>query len=232
MSDNEKKIAIVLLSGGLDSTTVLYLAIELDFFPLALSFEYNQRHLLEIQSAHNIVKKCNCIGHTIIKLDSSLFRGSALVGKDIDLPSNRIIDESIPVTYVPARNIVFLSQAAALAESLAIQDIFIGINSLDYSGYPDCRPEFIMAFEKMLELGMKTGVEGKPVKIHSPLINMSKGEIIREGLRLGIDYSLTSSCYDPGENGKPCTCCDSCLLREKGFAEAGIRDPLIECYSE
>jgi len=228
-TDHETK-AIVLLSGGLDSATTLHIAIERCFRPVILTFDYGQRHAHELEAAKKIAIALGCRDHAILRIDPGLFRGSALVGGEIDVPRGRVIDESIPVTYVPARNILFLSHALALAESLAIHDIFVGVNSLDYSGYPDCRAEFLEAFERMAALGTKTGSEGRPVKIHAPLIHMTKAEIIREGLRLGCDYSLTSSCYDPAPDGEPCGLCDSCRLRQRGFAEAGKRDPLLDRY--
>ena len=222
-----EKRAIILLSGGLDSTTVIHIAQDQGFTPLALSFNYGQRHFIELEAAAKIVESVPGAGHMVVRVDSGLFQGTALVGKEIEVPTEREIDDSIPVTYVPARNILFLSHALALAESLEIRDIFLGVNALDYSGYPDCRPDFIEAFEKMANLGMKAGVEGKPLQIHTPLIKMTKADIIREGMHLGVDYSLTCSCYNPGPKGEPCKKCDSCVLRAKGFADAGFADPLF-----
>ncbi len=230
MPFQDEKQALVLLSGGLDSTTVLHIALEQGFRPHAISFEYGQRHVAELNSAKRIIAAVPRAVHTVIRLDPGLFRGTALVGDLIDVPRDREIDEEIPVTYVPARNILFLSHALAIAESHDARDIFLGVNALDYSGYPDCRPEFLEAFERMAALGMKTGVQGRPVKLHAPLVEMTKADIIREGLRLNIDYSLTSSCYEPDEHGKPCGRCDSCVLRAKGFAEAGVPDPLLEKF--
>ncbi len=222
--DPKNADAIVLLSGGLDSTTVLYLMLEMGRRPLAVSFDYGQRHRIELEAAARIAAATNA-AHIVLRLDPELFRGTALVGDAVAVPKDRAIDDQVPVTYVPARNILFLAHALALAESYGILNIFLGVNALDYSGYPDCRPEFIAAFETMAGLGMKTGQDGRPVRIHAPLIRMSKADIVREGLRLGIDYAQTISCYDPGENGRPCGRCDSCVLRAKGFAEAGAVDP-------
>ena len=219
--------AIVLLSGGLDSATVLYIARDRGLKPFTVSFDYGQRHRVELEMAAALSREAKCPAHIALRLDSNLFRGTALVGSDVPVPQAREIDDSIPVTYVPARNILFLSHALALAESYKIESIFIGVNALDYSGYPDCRPEFLDAFEKMAAIGMKTGQDGRPIKIEAPLVTMSKADIIREGTRLGVDYGRTSSCYDPDPNGKPCGKCDSCQLRAKGFAEAGLDDPLV-----
>lgn len=218
--------AIVLLSGGLDSATVLAIAASQAARLHALSFDYGQRHAAELQMARRLVAHAGC-EHSVVRLDSTLFRGTALVGDSVAVPTNREIDDSIPVTYVPARNILFLSHALVLAESRNISHIFLGVNALDYSGYPDCRPEFIEAFETMAALGMKTGVEGSPVKIHAPLIELTKADIIRRGLELGVDYSMTSSCYQPDTHGRPCRRCDSCVLRARGFDELGVEDPLV-----
>lgn len=217
--------ALVLLSGGLDSSTALYFAKEQGHSLTALSFDYGQRHRVELERARRVADAAGVLEHVIIKLDPGVFSGTALVGKSIDVPSNRSIDDSIPVTYVPARNTLFLSYALALAESREIGNIYIGANILDYSGYPDCRPVFLEAFEKMAALGTKKGVEGQPFRIRAPLVQMTKAEIIREGLRMGLDYGLTLSCYNPADDGTPCGQCDSCQLRAKGFQEAGARDP-------
>lgn len=225
---NRKADAIVLLSGGLDSATVLYIVKERGLHPLTVAFDYGQRHRVELERSAELSRATGAPGHVQLRLDPALFRGTALVGDDVAVPRGREIDDSIPVTYVPARNILFLSHALALAESYSIDTIFIGVNALDYSGYPDCRPEFLEAFQTMAALGMKTGQEGRPVRIEAPLVAMSKADIIRQGVRLGVDYGLTSSCYDPDSAGKPCGQCDSCILREKGFAEAGVPDPLRE----
>ncbi len=222
-----KKKAVVLLSGGLDSATVLAIAKSQGFDIYAISFRYGQRHKCELQAAEKVA---NCIGvkkHLIMNVDLNKIGGSALTD-DIDVPKGREknqMSNTIPITYVPARNTIFLSLALAWAEVLGARDIFIGANVVDYSGYPDCRPEFISAFEIMANLGTKAGVEGDKFTIHAPLSQLTKAQIIGKGIELGVDYSLTLSCYDPTEDGKACGNCDSCLLRKKGFAEAGIPDP-------
>jgi len=222
--------AVVLLSGGLDSSTVLAIARERGFEPCALSFRYGQRHVHELNAADAIVRALGVAQHVTAQIDLRAFGASALTA-DIAVPKDRSADEmshGIPITYVPARNTVFLSFALAWAETLGSTDIFIGVNALDYSGYPDCRPDYIAAFETMANLATRAGVEGtQRLKIHAPLIAMSKAQIIQEGLRLGVDYAQTSSCYDPGAEGRPCGGCDSCVLRAKGFAEAGSVDPLL-----
>jgi 7-cyano-7-deazaguanine synthase len=225
MSDRRK--AVVLLSGGLDSATVLAIAKQQGFVPYTLAFDYNQRHRWELHRAQQVATAAGSARHQVIKFDLRAFGGSALTS-DIDVPKGRDVgDTEIPITYVPARNTIFLSFALAWAETLQSSDIFIGVNALDYSGYPDCRPEYIEAYEHMAKLATKAGVEGtERLKIHTPLISMTKAEIIRTGLLLGVDYSLTSSCYDPSPRGRPCGACDSCQLRLKGFAAAGARDPL------
>ncbi|WP_418318169.1 7-cyano-7-deazaguanine synthase QueC [Piscinibacter sakaiensis] len=231
MSDavSTRRPAVVLLSGGLDSTTVLAIAREQGFEPYALSFSYGQRHLHELAAAEGVARAQGAARHVVAKIDLREFGGSALTA-DIDVPKGRSADDmshGVPITYVPARNTVFLSFALAWAETLGASDIFIGVNALDYSGYPDCRPEYIAAYEAMANLATKAGVEGsQKLKIHAPLMQMTKAQIVAEGLRLGVDYSITSSCYDPGDDGRPCGGCDSCLLRAKGFAEAGMADPL------
>lgn len=231
MSDSVtlRRPAVVLLSGGLDSSTVLALAREQGFEPYALSFRYGQRHIHELAAAEAVARTQGAVKHVIAQIDLREFGGSALTA-DIDVPKGRSTDDmshGIPITYVPARNTVFLSFALAWAETLGASDIFIGVNALDYSGYPDCRPEYIAAYETMASLATKAGVEGtQKLKIHTPLISLTKAQIVKEGLRLGVDYSETSSCYDPGDDGRPCGACDSCLLRAKGFAEAGVKDPL------
>lgn len=221
--------AVVLLSGGLDSTTVLAIARDEGYTPYALSFSYGQRHAHELKAAAAVVAAQGVARHVVAQIDLREFGGSALTA-DIAVPKGRTasdMQQGIPVTYVPARNTVFLSFALAWAETLGAADIYIGVNALDYSGYPDCRPEYIAAFENLANLATKAGVEGRQqLKIHAPLMALNKAAIIREGLRLGVDYSLTSSCYDPGADGRPCGACDSCLLRAKGFAEAGLPDPL------
>jgi 7-cyano-7-deazaguanine synthase len=220
--------AVILLSGGLDSTTVAAIAREQGFDLYALSFEYGQRHLAELDAAKNVASSLGAIEHVIAKIDLRVFGGSALTA-DIDVPKARSTDEmsdGIPVTYVPARNTVFLSFALAWAEVLDASDVFIGVNALDYSGYPDCRPEFIHAYEAMANLATKAGVEGsQKLKIHTPLIDMTKAQIIEKGTSLGVDYGATLSCYDPSPEGYSCGSCDSCLLRKKGFRESGIEDP-------
>ena len=221
--------AVILLSGGLDSTTTLGIAKADGFEVYALSFRYGQRHQVELDNATNVAKLMGVAKHIVLDIDLRLFGGSALTS-DIEVPKNRSIsdmDIGIPVTYVPARNTIFLSFALAWAEVLQAYNIYIGVNALDYSGYPDCRLEFINAYENMANLATKSAVEGlKRIKIHTPLIELTKSQIIKKGLALDIDYSITSSCYDPKANGAPCRACDSCQLREKGFAEAGLVDPL------
>ena len=225
----EAKRAVVLLSGGLDSATVLAIARSQGYEVYALSFSYGQRHVWELEAAARVAAAIGVVKHRTAKIDLRIFGGSALTA-DIDVPKGRSADDmaqGIPITYVPARNTIFLSFALAWAEVLGASDIFIGVNALDYSGYPDCRPEFIEAFEKMANLATKAGVEGRQsLKIHTPLIAMTKAEIIQTGVTLGVDYALTSSCYDPSESGEPCGECDSCLVRLMGFRENGIEDPL------
>jgi len=228
MSSANKR-AVVLLSGGLDSATVLAIAREQGFEAYALSFRYGQRHVVELEAARRVAEAGGASQHRIAQIDLRIFGGSALTD-EIAVPKGRGMEEmghGIPVTYVPARNTIFLSFALAWAEVLGSSDVFIGVNALDYSGYPDCRPEYIEAFQKMANLATKAGVEGhQNLKIHTPLIALSKAQIIAEGLRLGVDYGLTSSCYDPSPEGAPCGGCDSCLLRLKGFRENGMEDPL------
>ena len=223
--------AVVLLSGGLDSATVLAMVRDEGYEAHALSFRYGQRHAVELEAADRVAKAYGAFEHRVIDIDLAAFGGSALTD-DIPVPKGRDIatmEAEIPVTYVPARNTVFLSFALAYAEVLEAKDIFIGINALDYSGYPDCRPEFIAAFQTMANLATKAGVEGleagaAPITIHTPLLDLTKGEIISRGAAMGIDYGLTISCYDPDPLGAACGDCDSCLLRKKGFAEAGLAD--------
>ncbi|MBU4277901.1 MAG: 7-cyano-7-deazaguanine synthase QueC [Proteobacteria bacterium] len=222
--------AVVLLSGGLDSTTCLAMAKAQGFECHALSVLYGQRHQVEIQAARRVAQALGAAQHREIGVDLSAFGGSALTA-DIEVPKGRSEAEmsgGIPITYVPARNTVFLSLALAWAEALDSTDLFIGVNALDYSGYPDCRPEFIMAFENLANLATKMSTtQGRRIKIHAPLIRMTKAQIIQAGLKLGVDYGLTHSCYDPAPDGRPCGQCDSCLLRAKGFAEAGTADPVL-----
>ncbi len=223
-----KPNAVILLSGGLDSTTCLAIAKKQGYNLNTLTINYGQHHNFELQSAKKIIKAFNVKNHRLIDLNLAQFGGSALTDK-IAVPKDRQESDmkDIPATYVPARNTVFLSLALAWAETLDAYDIFIGVNALDYSGYPDCRTEYISAFERMSNLATKASVEGATFQIHTPLIQMTKAEIILAGLKLGIDYSLTSSCYDPNENGIPCGHCDACFLRLKGFKEAQKIDPLV-----
>ena len=222
------KKAVVLLSGGMDSATTLAIAKSSGYRCFALTFRYGQRHAIEIKSAKKIAKFIGASQHKIIGIDPSAFSGSALTDKSIKVPLNRKIDPSrIPITYVPARNTIFLSYALAFAESIGAFDIFIGVNATDYSGYPDCRPQYIKAFEKMANLATATAIQKKGrYKIHTPIIKMTKAQIIKIGSRLGVDYALTHSCYNPTQAGRPCGRCDSCRLRLKGFTEAGFKDPL------
>lgn len=222
--------AVVLLSGGLDSATALAVARDGGFDTYALSFRYGQRHRVELDAAARVAAAMGAVRHVTVDVDLRQFGGSALTA-DIDVPHRSGVSEldpGIPVTYVPARNTVFLSLALAWAETLECSDLFIGVNALDYSGYPDCRPEFTEAFERLAALATKAGVEGRQhLHVHTPLIHLSKGEIIKLGVSLGVDYALTHSCYDPEPDGSPCRTCDSCLLRAKGFAEAGLADPVL-----
>jgi len=224
----EKK-AVALSSGGLDSTTVMAIAKRDGYLIYSLSFSYGQRHKIELKAAKKVADKIGVEKHLVINLDLNKIGGSALTDS-IDVPKNRIeeaISADIPVTYVPARNTIFLSYALAWAEVIGSSNIFIGVNAIDYSGYPDCRPEYIEAFEKMANLATKAGVEGLTrIKINTPLLNMSKAQIIKKGIGLGVDYSLTHSCYDPNPEGDACGRCDSCILRKKGFEEAGVKDPI------
>jgi 7-cyano-7-deazaguanine synthase len=238
--------AVCLVSGGLDSSTCLGIARRDGYDCYALSFDYGQRHLIELESAARIAKHFNVKEHRVARIDLRMFGASALTA-DIDVPKHRSHDAryraegsvvprktddmtgAIPITYVPARNTIFLSFAMAWAEVLESSDIFIGVNAIDYSGYPDCRPEFIAAFEKMANLATKSAVEGRThLRIHTPLAHLNKAEIVKLGSEVGVDFAMTHSCYDPGEGGRPCGECDSCVLRRKGFEEAGIRDPLAD----
>jgi len=219
--------AVVLLSGGLDSATALAVARAEGFATYALSLDYGQRHRAELDAATRVAKSLGAAEHKVVQVSLDRLGGSALTDQ-IDVPKGRDVAEmakGIPVTYVPARNTVFLSIALAYAEAIGAGDIYIGANVLDYSGYPDCRPEYLEAFERMAALATKAGVEGQPIRIHAPLIRMTKAEIIKKGMELGVDYGLTRSCYDPDPEGRACGRCDSCLLRKKGFAEAGVPDP-------
>ncbi len=227
------RIAIVLFSGGLDSTTCLAIAESEGFTPVALSFRYGQRHTVELDCAAEIAAKAG-VEHLIADIDLAAFGGSALVDASLDVPKHESLealaaeesgDTSVPITYVPARNAIFLSFALAVAEVRGSSDVFIGVNAVDYSGYPDCRPEFIEAFQSMANFATRAGVEGDPLVIHTPLIALTKGQIVELGMGLGVDYSRTSTCYDPGADGGACGHCDACLLRAKGFADAGVADP-------
>ena len=228
---SKKDSAVVLLSGGLDSATCLAIAREQGFSVHTISFRYGQRHQYELERAARLAKDFDATSHQVVDINLAQFGGSALTDENIDVPKSDPVDsigDEIPVTYVPARNTVFLSLSLALAETIEARDIFIGVNALDYSGYPDCRPEYIAAFESMANLATKAGVDDKrAMRIHTPLIDLSKAQIIERGLSLGVDYSITLSCYDPAEAGKPCGRCDACLLRAKGFAENGVVDPAI-----
>ena len=223
--------AVCLLSGGLDSSTCLALARCEGYECYALSFDYGQRHRVELEAAARVAAALGAVRHSILTVDLRVFGHSALTS-EIEVPKGRSaaeMSEGIPITYVPARNTIFLSFALACAEVLEASDIFIGVNALDYSGYPDCRPEYIEAFERMANLATRAGVEGRTrVRIHTPLIDLTKAQIVRLGRELGLDFRLTHSCYDPGPGGRPCGECDSCLLRGKGFKEAGVEDPLLE----
>jgi 7-cyano-7-deazaguanine synthase len=223
-----KPTAIVLLSGGLDSTTCLAIAQSEGFEVVALSFRYGQRHTNELECAAAIARSAG-VEHLIVNIDLAAFGGSALVDDSIEVPKHESVEEltadSVPVTYVPARNTIFLSFATAVAETRGAHDVFIGVNAVDYSGYPDCRPEFIEAFELMANLATREGVEGGRLCIRTPLIDLTKAQIIQRGLELGVDYSVTLSCYDPTDDGRSCGHCDACLLRARGFADAGISDP-------
>jgi 7-cyano-7-deazaguanine synthase len=222
--------AVVLLSGGLDSATILAIAQSEGFEVHALSFHYGQRHQVELDAARRIAERSKVARHIVLPIDLRCFGGSALTS-DMAVPKDRPLEEmsrGIPITYVPARNTIFLSLALAWTEVLGANDIFIGVNALDYSGYPDCRPEYIEAFERMANLATRAGVEeGKRFRIHTPLIRLTKADIIGRGLELGVEYALTISCYDPRETGNACGHCDACLLRAKGFADAGVRDPAL-----
>ncbi len=223
------KKAVILLSGGIDSATTLAVAKSMGFAVYALSFSYGQRHAVELEAARRIADYFEVCRHLILNIDLRTLGGSALTA-DIDVPKNRdlhALSQKIPVTYVPARNTIFLSYALAWAEVIGAVDIFIGVNALDYSGYPDCRPEYVAAFEKMARLATKSSVEdNQPMRINAPLINLSKEQIIQKGLKLGVDFSLTHSCYDPAVDGSACGACDSCLLRLSGFRAAGLKDPI------
>ena len=228
LRESTTRDAVVLLSGGLDSYTAAAVAKRDGFRLFALSINYGQRHAQELEAARAVAASLGVERHLELALDLSRIGGSALTSTSIEVPKDQPIDPAvIPTTYVPARNTIFLSLALGWAEVLGASDIFIGVNAVDYSGYPDCRPEFIRAFEQLARLATRAGVEGRPLAIHTPLITLSKAAIVRLGLSLGLDYGLTHSCYDPGPNGRACGRCDSCRLRAAGFAEAGAPDPLI-----
>ncbi len=219
--------AVVLLSGGVDSATTLAVARSQGFDCHALSFDYGQRHRRELEAARAVAAALGAREHRVVAVDLRAFGGSALTG-EIDVPKGRPrrrIGEGIPATYVPARNTVFLGLALGYAETIGAADIFIGVNAVDYSGYPDCRPEFIEAFERLANLATKMGVEGRRIRVHAPLIALTRREIVRRGVELGVDYGLTWSCYDPAPDGRPCSRCDACVLRAEGFAAAGVADP-------
>ncbi|MGD8832117.1 MAG: 7-cyano-7-deazaguanine synthase QueC [Pseudomonadales bacterium] len=217
--------AIVLVSGGLDSATTLAVARDRGYLCHALSFDYGQRHLAELEAAHVVARALGAVEHRVVPIDLSAFGGSALTDTSIDVPSAGVEEGVIPVTYVPARNTVFLALALAWAEVLEARDLFIGVNAVDYSGYPDCRPEFIAAFERLANLATRAGVEGRTFSVHTPLIELTKAEIIRLGTGLGVDYGMTLSCYQPDEAGRACGVCDSCRIRRAGFAAADVADP-------
>ena len=221
--------AVILVSGGLDSATVLAIAASEGFDCHAVSFRYGQRHELELDAASRVCQALQAVSHRVIDLDATAFAGSSLTGAG-EIPRGRSVgelSEGIPSTYVPARNLVFLSFALGIAEGIGATDLFIGVNAVDYSGYPDCRPAFIEAFSTTANLATRIGLETGAIQVHAPLQDLGKGEIIRRGTKLGVDYGLTTSCYDPGSGGIPCGECDACILRARGFAEAGIADPLI-----
>ncbi len=227
MNNDTRPHAVLLLSGGLDSTTLLALATRDGYAVHAMSFRYGQRHQHELTAARAVASKYGAVEHVVAEIDLRVFGGSALTA-DIDVPKDRdaaAMATGVPITYVPARNTIFLSYALAWAEVLGARDIFIGVNALDYSGYPDCRPEYVAAFETMANLATRSGTEGDPVKIRAPLLQLTKRQIIELGTTLGVDYSLTTSCYDPDASGAACGHCDACQLRLKGFADSGRRDP-------
>lgn len=221
------KPAVILLSGGLDSATCLALARDAGFAPYTLSFDYGQRHNAELKAAARVAAALGAFEHRIARIDLAAFGGSALTDASIAVPVDGVVDGEIPVTYVPARNTILLSYALAWAEVLKADDIYIGVNAVDYSGYPDCRPEYIAAFQAMARLATKVGVEGSPLTIHTPLIQLSKAEIVATGTRLGVDYGLTVSCYQADDDGRACGACDACRLRRAGFEAAGVPDPTL-----
>lgn len=223
----EGKKAVILLSGGLDSATVLAMAKQQGYQCYAMSFQYGQRHIHELHCAVRIAQQWGVMAHRVVNIDLSAWGGSALTGEG-DIPKDRDVDhpQDIPITYVPARNTIFLSFGLAWAEVLGAMDVFIGVNALDYSGYPDCRPDYLKAYETMANLATRRAVEGQRLTLQAPLLHLSKADIIRQGLALGVDYGTTTSCYDPDSHGRPCHRCDACQLRERGFAQLGLTDPL------
>ncbi len=226
MSTTPTRPAVILLSGGLDSATCLAIAKSQGFAPYCLSFDYGQRHNAELTAAARVAKSLGAVEHRVIKIDLAAFGGSALTDASIEVPTDGHTGENeIPVTYVPARNTILLSYALAWAEVLKGDDIFIGVNAVDYSGYPDCRPDYIAAYQQMARLATRTGVEGSPLTIHTPLISLSKAQIVETGLALGVDYSQTVTCYKADDDGRACGVCDACRLRAAGFADAGVADP-------
>lgn len=226
-SQNPVKKAVVLLSGGLDSATVLSIAKAQGYECHTISFDYGQRHKAELDAAKNLSSQLGAISHRVMNIDMRAIGGSALTDESIEVPTGGVEEDEIPVTYVPARNTVFLSYALGLAEVLEADYIFIGVNAVDYSGYPDCRPEYIAAYEKMANLATKAGIEGHKMHIETPLIDLTKAQIIQQGVANGVDYSLTVSCYQADENGRACGVCDSCRLRKQGFSDAGVEDPTL-----
>lgn len=226
-NDNSKPKAVILLSGGLDSSTVLAIANAQGYECHTMSFDYGQRHKAELNAAQNLAKSLGAKTHRVMSMDMRAIGGSALTDESIDVPVSGVEEGEIPITYVPARNTVFLSYALGLAEVLGADNVFIGVNAVDYSGYPDCRPEYIAAFETMANLATKAGVEGHKMHIQTPLIDLTKSEIIQQGIKNGVDYSLTVSCYQADDLGRACGECDSCRLRKQGFSDAGVSDPTI-----
>ncbi|MBV6459523.1 MAG: 7-cyano-7-deazaguanine synthase [Fimbriimonadaceae bacterium] len=219
--------AVVLLSGGLDSATVLAMARDCGYVVHTLTIAYGQRHRIELEAAASVAASLAAASHVVVGVDLARIGGSALTDDNIAVPKDALTEGQIPATYVPARNTIMLSVALAHAEVVGANDIFIGVNAVDYSGYPDCRPEFVEAFERLANLATRVGVEGHRLRIHAPLINMTKSEIIREGLRLGVDYGMTCSCYDPSASGRPCGHCDACLIRLRAFSDLGMTDPAM-----
>jgi len=220
--------AVVLLSGGLDSATVLAIAVERGFAAHCLTFRYGQRHEIEVERARHLARAGGAVEHRVVPLDLGFAGGSALTDPALEVPRDRdpdAIGRGIPITYVPARNTVFLAVALAWAEALEVRDVFLGVNAVDYSGYPDCRAEFLEAFERLAAVGTRAGIEGRPIRVHAPLLACSKAEVVREAVRLGVDLASTFSCYAPSAAGRPCGTCDACRLRERGFRDAGIPDP-------